>query len=393
MKTKFFTVLYLLVFSLSSVYVHAQSNGEKNSVVKFSVWDPVGTNGKEAKEYNNTFSFNLLYGRSNSEKAFVFSGLATVVEKDAHGIQFAGLTNVIGGNANGLTISGIANIVGGNSNGLLFTGLVNIAENTKGVSVSGLANIAEDMNGLQFTGLGNIAENARGIQVAGLGNIAENMSGIQFAGLGNIAENINGIQVGGLGNIAQNVNGLQFGGLYNIAETVKGVQIGFLNVASHNDYPIGVINLIEDGEKGVAVTFDEMMNLMASFRSGGRVLYGIVGAGYNFDYSNGLLAIETGLGAHINCVEKFRINTEISYTQMTDCKHLEISRSALRVLPAFRFCDDFELFAGPSLNYVETNDAALYGMLPGGSIWDNTKSSGSKQQISIGYTIGLHYNF
>ncbi len=376
MKTKLLTTICLSMFILSGVYVHAQSNEGKTSVVKFSVWDPVGTNGKEAKEYTNTFSLNLLYGRSKSERSFVLSGLATVVEQDAHGIQ----------------ISGLANIVGGNTNGLSLSGLLNISENVRGISISGLSNIAEEINGLQLTGLGNIAQNVKGFQIAGLGNIAENVSGLQFAGLGSIAQNLNGVQIGGLGNIAQNVKGLQFGGLYNIADRVQGVQFGFINVANHSDYPIGVINLIKDGEKGVALTFDEMLNVMASFRSGGRVLYGIVGAGYNFDYSKGLLAIETGLGAHINCAPKFRINTEVSYTTMTDWKYLEISRSALRVLPAYRISEYLEIFGGPSLNYVQTNDAALFDMMPGGSIWDETKACG-KQQVNIGYTVGLHYNF
>jgi hypothetical protein len=93
MKRKaLFLLLFCLIFSWGSGNIFAQ----KKSVVHLGVFYPLSTNGKEAKEYTNIFSFHLLYGVSHSERAFIFSGLANSIEADDNGIQFEGLFNVIG---------------------------------------------------------------------------------------------------------------------------------------------------------------------------------------------------------------------------------------------------------------------------------------------------------
>jgi hypothetical protein len=75
---------------------------------------------------------------------------------------------------------------------------------------------------------------------------------------------------------------VQIASLINIAENVTGVQIaGLVNVAENNDYPVDFVNLIKNGEKSIAVTYNEIGSLAVSFRSGGRVTYGITGCGYN----------------------------------------------------------------------------------------------------------------
>lgn len=376
MERKFFVFICFLACTFSHT-LFAQ-NEDKTSTVKFSFWDPVGTNGKEAKYYTNTFSFNVLYGESKSEKAFTFSGLGSIIKEDANGLQIAGL----------------ANIIGGNSNGLQFAGLTNISTQVNGAQIAGLTNITNDAKGFLFAGLNNISNEMNGISIAGLGNIANNVRGFQFAGLGNISNNMKGVQFGGLGNVANNVNGFQFGGIFNKANVVNGVQFaGLVNIADHSDYPIGILNFIKDGEKSVGVTFDELQNLTVAFRSGGRILYGILGAGVNFKASETLTALEAGFGAHINCTSKFRINTELTYTSMTDFDNLEISRSSLRIMPAYRFAKCFEIFAGPTLNYLQTNDTELYDMFSKSSLWKETKSSGDKSQLNIGYIGGLHWIF
>ncbi len=425
MKKIFLFTAFLMILLLTGNTIVAQVDSSKKSVIHIGVWDPVGSNGKESKLYTNTFSFNLLYGKSQNEQAFTLSGLAATVENNAtgvqiaglanviggysHGLTFAGLSNVAGGNATGIMVSGLANVIGGNSRGLTFTGLSNIVGgDASGMMVSGLANISSSLRGIQLAGLTNITQVANGIQFSGLANISQAMNGLQFSGLINISQATRGMQISGLANIAQAVDGLQFSGLANVAQVVKGFQFaglynraqvvkgvqfsGLVNKAEKSDYPIGLINLITNGEMGVALTWDESQNAMATFRSGSRVMYGIVGLGYNFKSSESLFAMEGGFGAHFSIAEKFRINTELVENVMTDFDGNTISKSSLRVLPAYRF-GKMEVFAGPTFNYMETDDEKLTDLFPGHSVWKKTLSSGGKQQMFFGYMLGVQYVF
>ena len=143
-----------------------------------------------------------------------------------------------------------------------------------------------------------LSRNEEGVAIAGLANIIINdAKGFQLAGLINIAENVSGFQFAGLINKARNVNGVQFAGLVNMAE--------------NSDYPIGFINIIKNGEKGIAITYNELGSVMTTFRSGGKVTYGIIGIGYNHKTSGRSYATEVGWGIHINCLSWFRIKNEL----------------------------------------------------------------------------------
>src|SRR5690606_15286384 len=51
---------------------------------------------------------------------------------------------------------------------------------------------------------------------------------------------------------------MQIAGLINIARRVEGVQLaGLVNIAEQSDYPIGLINIIRDGERTIGLTVDE----------------------------------------------------------------------------------------------------------------------------------------
>lgn len=382
---------WMLIFP--NTFLFAQTENTKQAVVHLSFWDPIGSNGSAYKEYTNTFSFNLLYGGSYSERAFVFSGLVSVIQSDATGVQFAGLANVIG-NARGLSFAGLTNITG-NVNGLQFAGLTNITGNTNGLQFAGLGNITGNTNGLQFGGLGNITGNTNGFQFGGLGNIAGDVRGLQFAGFNNIAGNLRGLQFAGIFNVAAQVEGFQFSGICNMAGVVKGAQFaGIFNVAKHCDYPVGLVNLIKDGEKSLGVEWDELQNIMPVFRSGSRIMYGVLGIGYNFKSSENPVVFQGGFGVHIPCSSKFRINTELTETTLTQFKDAAY-RTSIRVLPSFRFGQGLEVFAGPTLNYLETSDPVFGDLFSNHSLWKNTVTSpnANRQQLYAGYLVGLQYVF
>ena len=147
----------------------------------------------------------------------------------------------------------------------------------------------------------------------------------------------------------------QIAGLINIAKKVKGVQVaGFINIADSSEYPIGLVNIVKGGEKQVSVSIDETATMIAAFKSGGRVLYGILGVGYNVKNSTSLYALQAGIGAHWYLLSHFRLNLEATNTVLTDFKVGYYNRQSLGIFPAYRFGRRVEVFAGPTLNYVHT---------------------------------------
>lgn len=275
------------------------------------------------------------------------------------------------------------------SNGASFNLLAGISRNEENFSFAGLSNvITNDAKGFQFAGLSNfIGNNGKGVSFSGLANITKgSYSGFQFAGIINIAKNVNGFQFAGLINKAKNVNGVQFAGIINISE--------------NSDFPIGLINIIKNGEKGIAVTYNELGSTMVTFRSGGEVTYGIIGVGYNHKVSNRAYTVEAGFGAHINCLSWLRINNELKVASFGYSNNPLIADSNLSnpvfhvnysLMPAFRISRHFELFGGPSINYINARNTDSE-LMSNHSIWKQSSST-RLQQIYVGYQVGVQYIF
>lgn len=293
----------------------------------------MSTNGLLAKDYTNSASFYLLAGVSKNEKAFTFGGLSNVILNDAGGFQFAGLSNYIGN-----------------------TG-----------------------KGFQFAGLGNINKNGfNGFQFAGLINMAGEIKGFQFAGLSNVVGDVDGFQFAGLINKAKNVNGIQFAGLVNIAE--------------NSDCPIGLVNIIKNGEKGIALTYDVLGSTVVSFRSGGKYTYGIIGIGYNHKTNGNSVTTEAGLGAHIPCLSWFRIHNEIKVSSIGNFSDKPVFNGGYSLLPAFKIGKHYEVFGGASINYMTTDNIENCEIFPKHSLWKKN-SSVRLQQVYVGYQVGVHFLF
>src|SRR5690606_220847 len=161
--------------------------------------------------------------------------------------------------------------------------------------------------GLQMGGFGNISvREVKGAQTAGFINMAESAH-VQVAGFINVAKRVDAVQIAGFSNNAREVN-TQLAGFINVAQKVKGVQLsGFINIDDRSDYHIGLVNIIGNGEKCIGVTIDESQSTLVSFRSGGRILYGIVSAGINTRFNKPMWATEAGIGAHWPITKNFRL--------------------------------------------------------------------------------------
>jgi hypothetical protein len=374
-------IIFIILCAASCVTL-LQAQEMKNSAFQFSIVPPVGTQGAEAFNSSNKVSINLLLGISQNERKFTLGGIANVISNNASGCQIAGISNIIGNNANGFKLAGVSNTIGNNGNGILLAGILNTSRDYNGMEISGILNAASNFNEFQISGIGNIAKNANGFQIAGIGNVAKTLNGFQIAGIGNMAEDLNGFQIAGIFNKAKNVNGFQIAGI--------------LNMADHSDYPIGLVNLIKDGEKGIGISYNEIGSTVLSFRSGGKVMYGILGLGYNYrSISKQSALIEAGIGAHINYSRTFRINTEITSKTYGLFKENETTQYSLAVLPAFKYASHLEIFGGPTFNFLRSDNRDNEDLFPGNaciSLWKSSSTSRLEQGY-IGFTIGTQFIF
>jgi len=253
---------------------------------------PLSTNGKTAPADTNDLSLHLIAGISQQENTCLIAGVSGVVKGNAYGTMVSGVSNHVGGSARGVQVAGVLN------------------------------QIKHDAEGAQIAGLVNQSGVSKGIQIAGLMNKSGDAT-------------------------------TQVAGLINVAKRVKGVQVaGFLNIAAQSDYPIGVLNIIKDGERLVGLTIDEDGNSLVALRSGGRVLYGILGLGYNVKYEEARYVLEGGIGAHLVSAGAFRLNAELATAAMTNFENGVYGKQRLGVLAGFRITPGIEVFAGPTFNHL-----------------------------------------
>ncbi len=362
----------LWVATLLAANANAQSLLRSNAHIGFIY--PLSTNGARAVEYTNLCSIHALAGVSRAEDAFCASGVASIIKDSARGLVASGVVNVVGGDVNGLEVAGVVNLAGGHVDGVQAAGIVNVSNTVRGAQLSGFGNVAfQNVKGLQASGFINVADTAT-TQIAGFINIAQN-SATQTAGFVNIAEQVNGSQIAGF---------------INIAERVKGVQLaGFINIADSSDHPIGIINISRSGEQAIGLHINEIGTTLATFRSGGRVLYGIIGVGVNNINGYRAYGLQAGMGAHLPVSRHFRFNGELTVTSLSDRRFNTDIRSGFRIMPTLRV-GRVEVFAGPSINYTLTNDIQGVGRV-GYSVWEYT-SLYMDHDLSLGFEGGIQYH-
>lgn len=342
MTRRFLSTLFL--FIAFTGFSFAQT--DKKTKFHIGLVYPVSSNGTHAMEYTNTFSLHYLAGVSKGETGVALYGFGGYIQDNASGLQLAGFGNYIGNKAHGMQGAGFANYV---------------KNETKGLQAAGFANITGSLTGVQAAGFGNISfRNSKGVQLAGFMNKAANIH-------------------------------TQAAGFINIAKKVKGLQIaGFINIADSSDYPIGLLNIVKQGEKSVGISLDETMTALASFRSGGRVLYGILGLGYNLRSKRTLYGLEAGIGGHIHIYDVFRINIEAVSLFLDDFKSSgEYTKSSLRILPAVKIGGRGEIFAGPTLNYVDYSKNQGEGLISH-YLWKETTLNNHFHGLYLGVIGGIH---
>jgi len=370
-------IIFALPMLALNFYANAQAVHTNKVNIGFAY--PISTNGTHAAADTNYFSLNIIAGLSAAERGLTFAGISSVVKNDVRGMQFAGFSNHIGKRAEGL----------------MFAGFMNSYAEAKGMQFAGFTNISKGkVTGAQFSGFLSKATDVQGAQLAGFVNVARDVIGSQVAGFSNVSRKMEGSQFAGFINTAKDVKGSQFAGFINVARKVSGVQAaGFINVADSSDYPLGIINIIKNGEKSIGISIDENETGLLSFRSGGKVLYGIIAAGYNFQNKQEVYAFEAGLGAHLLNTKIFRMNAEIMTQSLESFKPGEYFKTSVRLMPSLRPFPGLELFGGPVFNYVNTNT------IEGRAItdkyihtWENRRGN-NFEGIYIGFNAGINLIF
>lgn len=333
-----------------------------HSFFQFSMIPPLSTHGMLGSQYINQVSLNMIGGYTGGVNGFEMGGVFNINKKDVRGFQMAGVFNLVRGYAAGLQMAGVSNTVLG------------------------------EVSGLQMGGVGNWAGNAKGGQLAGVINVAKRWRGVQAAGVLNTAAESRGVQLAGVLNRSSKRTGSQLAGVLNIGGKVTGIQLaGLINVADSSDYPIGLINIIKNGRKSFSVGSDESGLAALTFRSGGRVLYGVAGIGYYLNDRELSYAMEAGIGAHLIDSKSFSLDAEAVNRHSTDFEGHEEPRVSFRILPELRMGTHFGFYAGPSISYTyPTRQDAGIDKIPG---WVLHEDQSNGRALHIGLSGGLRYRW
>jgi hypothetical protein len=307
-------------------------------------------------------SLNLIGGYTGGVDGLEMGGVFNINRADVRGVQMAGVFNLVGGDVHGIQMAGVAN------------------------------KIKADVSGLQLGGVSNWSGNAKGVQMAGVINRTKEMEGVQMAGVVNAATESKGAQLAGVLNHSSGETGSQIAGVINVGGKVKGIQLaGVINVADSSDYPIGLINIIKNGRKSFSFGTDESGLAALTFRSGGRVLYGLVGAGYYLTDRELSYVAEAGIGAHLTDSKTFSLDAEAVTRSSTDFEGHEQPRASFRLLPELRIGSHFGVYAGPSISYTypRRKDAGI-DKIPG---WVLHESKSTGRALHLGLSGGLSYRW
>lgn len=328
----------ILVFALCIVQsIIAQDTIQKKQVVHFSFMHPINNDGKESKHNSYTFSFNVLTGKT--------------------------------GSINGVEIGGLYN------------------HNT------------QDVFGVQISGLINYAKNkVNAFQVAGLSNISGTTSGLQYAGISNVTDNFTGMQTSGILNIAKDFKGVQISGIYNQVKSLNGVQISVINVVDsiQKGGTIGLINIIKSGGyREIEISASDYQNIGISYKSGGKHIYSILTAGYNFTPKE-LMIYGLGLGSIIDISTNWRFRPELvwnTYLDKSFKNQPNTSATHLKFGLMRKLSEKMAISFIPSLfmSFKEKNGTSYGYEISKIDVFSSKSNSESLKEIGFGLGIGLSF--
>lgn len=331
------------------------------SPVQMSLTPGLSSKGMFSSQTISNFSLNLIGGYTAGIEGIEIAGIFNINKRDVKSVQVGGIFNMVGGGSSGFQVAGIYNSVYKSVNGLQIGGIYN--------------HVRGNVNGLQIGGIGNQVNNNADVQIAGIVNHAKKSNHFQLAGIANNTLKSAGFQLAGISNLAADTVNHQIAAIVNRAKKVNGFQFALINIAKENDYPVGFLNFIKNGEKNLTFALDESGFTHVAFRSGGRKMYGIFGAAYQLREVDTPYAFELGIGIHLVPDRKFSLDTEFVTLTASDFAFVNNHIQSFRLLPGLNVGNHFRIFAGPSLNFAFL-DPGQGNFTDGWNILEKTTSNG-----------------
>lgn len=261
-----------------------------------------------------------------------------------------------------------------------------------GTQVSVGANVtARSVTGAQVaTGVNVVGTDLRGAQIAaGVNVVNGRVAGLQVTSGLNYGAAIAGAQVG-IVNVGGEVTGLQIG-LVNIGRTVKGVQIGLVNLADDSTAPIGLLNLIRDGQHHLVAWGSDSAPVNVGVKLGGRHVYSMLAAGFETSNGKRRWLAGLGLGGHLPLDERFYLEADVLTWHINEDQLWTITTNSLhslRVVAGYSVGRHFSLFAGPTLNLLATDlSGSVIGLIRGVRL--SSESARTTLALWPGFVVGL----
>lgn len=390
-----------LLASLGFLVPGFAQDEQKEKAFQLGIVPSLSLNGREAAKTVNHFSANLLWGVSAGVAGFEANGIGNNTFGSVNGYQASGLFNSVEGDVQGFQAAGFMNITG-RVRGTQIAGFMNITGDVEQAQIAGFMNIVNSsVLGFQGAGFMNINRSMQGLQLATFMNISETVQGLQYVGFMNIAESVEGLQYAGFMNIAGKVKGMQSAGFMNIADKVDGVMMaGFLNIAEECDYPIGPVNIIENGRMRLVLSANDLGAANLSFKSGNKT-YGVVGAGYNEQKEPLKYHVNAALGFSQPLMSKLVLHLEAGSAfyidRLEDENDLEnrgVNIHSIKALFDVPLTRRIGLYAAPTLNYMVTNRSEAADLIES-PLYEKTCdcSSGRFQKLFLGAEAGVYFSF
>lgn len=458
-KTSEFTWMWKLDKSANSIRSWRPAQVTVWVPAKYPRKSVIGTNGRRSEYISNSLSLNLTAGINGGVRGLEaglianinngkvlglqaagianvtqgtvggvqVAGIANVGEKTVTALQVAGIANVSNGNTSGIILSGITNVSNGDMNGILVGGFANVANGSvRGIATSVFANVGGDMGGILLSGFANVSNgDMRGITVSGISNVSNDgmrgivasgisnvangdLDGIALSGIANVANGVGrGVQVSGIANVTSgNLYGIQLSGLANVVgDELRGIQIGLINVAKRSKgLQLGAINVVEkNGYIADELSTSEVFQAGYAFKSGKPYLYNIVSVGAQLVGPSGSQprwGLGWGLGSKVTMGSRVSVSLDaiwhyVNENQLWTRAHFT-SLSTLRLTGGWLIGNRWELFAGPTLNWLVSNrvndDGSIGGRVnPFNGTGTNPYANASSQQWWVGGIIGFRH--
>ena len=246
------SLVILLVLTISINLVAQENTSSQTRKAQITFAYPIGSNGIEAPDYSNKFSFNILYGLNGGVNGFELGSILNYNKGEVIGFQLAGVSNIC-------------------------------TDSTSGLFLSGVLNYSK--------------QNSKGFQMSTINFTAEKFTGFQL-GVVNYAKELNGIQLG----------------VVNYAKELNGIQLGVINILndSRKALPIGIISIVKNGFFEFELTGGEVIYSNLNYKMGVERFYTIFKTGYSYYKNNPVYSYGIGFGSNISISEKHKLNVDLS---------------------------------------------------------------------------------